>query len=129
MNPDFWRDRRVFITGHTGFKGSWLCMLLHRVGANVAGYALDPPTQPSLFALARVHELKKQPHAQQVAWSRATVAFASFQALAGIIYSMIFNASGGHYQTLFMVACGALLLAIGLDFIRPANGRLPAAAR
>jgi CDP-glucose 4,6-dehydratase len=57
LNPDFWRDRRVFITGHTGFKGSWVCMLLHRLGANVAGYALDPPTQPSLFALARVYEL------------------------------------------------------------------------
>lgn len=80
------------------------------------------------LALARVHELKKQPHAQQVAWSRATVAFASFQALAGVVYSMIFNASGGHYQTLFMVACGALLLAIVLDFISPAKADRPAAA-
>ena len=75
------------------------------------------------LALARVHELKKQPHAQQVAWSRATVAFASFQALAGVLYSMIFNASGGHYQTLFMVACGALVLAIALDFSRSAAAR------
>jgi CDP-glucose 4,6-dehydratase len=57
MTPDFWRDRRVFVTGHTGFKGAWLCQLLQAVGAHVEGYALEPPTQPSLFALARVDEL------------------------------------------------------------------------
>ena len=57
MNPDFWRDKRVFVTGHTGFKGSWLCLLLHSLGARVAGYALPPPTEPSLYALARVGEL------------------------------------------------------------------------
>ena len=57
MNADFWRNKRVFVTGHTGFKGSWLCMLLHSFGARVAGYALEPPTQPNLFSLARVGEL------------------------------------------------------------------------
>ncbi|WP_248799190.1 YbfB/YjiJ family MFS transporter [Pseudomonas sp. MWU13-2105] len=67
------------------------------------------------LALARVHELKPHAHAQQVAWSRATVAFASFQALAGAAYSLIFNASGGHHQWLFMIASIALLLAIALD--------------
>ncbi|MDI3357791.1 MFS transporter [Pseudomonas sp. UYIF39] len=67
------------------------------------------------LALARVHELKKRAHAQQVAWSRATVAFASFQALAGAAYSLIFNASGGHHQLLFVIAGMALLLAIVLD--------------
>ena len=57
MNPMFWQGKRVLITGHTGFKGAWLCMLLNSFGARVAGYALDPPTQPSLYELARVDEL------------------------------------------------------------------------
>ena len=54
MTPAWWRDRRVFITGHTGFKGAWLCLLLKRLGAKIRGYSLHPPTDPSLFALARV---------------------------------------------------------------------------
>jgi len=57
MNPAFWHNRRVLITGHTGFKGSWLCMMLGAFGARVAGFALDPPTHPSLYELARVNEL------------------------------------------------------------------------
>ncbi len=56
LMPDssFWKARRVFVTGHTGFKGSWLSMWLNALGADVTGYALDPPTQPSLFEQARV---------------------------------------------------------------------------
>ncbi|MBM3999060.1 MAG: CDP-glucose 4,6-dehydratase [Planctomycetes bacterium] len=54
MEAAFWRDRRVLVTGHTGFKGSWLALWLRRLGAHVVGYALDPPTQPSLFEDARV---------------------------------------------------------------------------
>jgi len=53
----FYQDRRVFITGHTGFKGSWLCLWLHAMGATVTGYALSPPTEPSLYELCRIDEL------------------------------------------------------------------------
>lgn len=53
----FFSGKRVFVTGHTGFKGSWLSIWLHSLGACVTGYALEPPTDPSLFALARVGEL------------------------------------------------------------------------
>lgn len=56
-STSFWQGKRVFLTGHTGFKGSWLSMWLHALGANVTGYALEPPTDPSLFDLARVGEL------------------------------------------------------------------------
>lgn len=54
MTPGFWRDKRVFLTGHTGFKGSWLALWLQQLGAQVTGYALDAPTEPSLFDAARV---------------------------------------------------------------------------
>ena len=46
-----WRNRRVFLTGHTGFKGSWLTLWLNRLGAKVRGYALDPSTKPNMFTL------------------------------------------------------------------------------
>ena len=49
-----WNGRSVFVTGHTGFKGSWLCLLLEELGARVSGFALPPPTQPSLFELANI---------------------------------------------------------------------------
>ena len=54
MNPEFWKDKTVLVTGHTGFKGSWLCLWLQSVGARVTGYAIDPPTDPSLFEMAGV---------------------------------------------------------------------------
>ena len=56
MHSSFWQSRRVLITGHTGFKGSWLSLWLQCLGANVVGYALDPPTEPNLFQTAKVAE-------------------------------------------------------------------------
>ena len=54
MNPDFWQGKRVLLTGHTGFKGSWLSLWLQSMGAQVTGYALAPSTNPSLFQIAEV---------------------------------------------------------------------------
>ena len=52
--PDFWHDRRVLLTGHTGFKGAWLSLWLQHLGATVSGYSLAPPTDPNLFTLAQI---------------------------------------------------------------------------
>lgn len=52
----FYEKKRILVTGHTGFKGSWMCMLLKQAGAQVIGYALKPPTEPSLFELCHVAE-------------------------------------------------------------------------
>ncbi len=57
MNADFWQGKRVLLTGHTGFKGAWLALWLHRLGAQVVGFSLTPETTPSLFNLARIDEL------------------------------------------------------------------------
>jgi CDP-glucose 4,6-dehydratase len=57
MNRIFWQGKKVFITGHTGFKGSWLCLWLHKLGAQVTGYSLKPPTEPSLFDLCRIDQV------------------------------------------------------------------------
>jgi CDP-glucose 4,6-dehydratase len=56
MTPQFWKGRRVLVTGHTGFKGSWLSLWLQKLGASVAGYALPPGPGDSLFELARVKD-------------------------------------------------------------------------
>ena len=48
---NFYKGKRVFVTGHTGFKGTWLCRVLERAGATIYGYSLEPPTEPSLYGL------------------------------------------------------------------------------
>ena len=56
-DPTFWRGKRVLLTGHTGFKGSWLALWLQRLGAEVTGISLPPVSKPNLFSLAKVEEL------------------------------------------------------------------------
>lgn len=56
VNPEFWVGKRVLVTGHTGFKGSWLSIWLQSMGAIVRGIALEPPTEPALFNVANVAE-------------------------------------------------------------------------
>ena len=56
MIKEFYRNRKVLITGHTGFKGTWMCEVLVSLGADVYGYALNPPTDPSLFEISKMAE-------------------------------------------------------------------------
>jgi len=57
VNSEFWQGKKVFLTGHTGFKGSWLSIWLNSMGAVVKGYALKPATNPNLFAIAGIEHL------------------------------------------------------------------------
>tara|TARA_B100000686_G_C16715505_1_gene931743 strand:+ start:566 stop:1666 length:1101 start_codon:yes stop_codon:yes gene_type:complete len=57
LKKNFWKGKKVFVTGHTGFKGSWLCIFLKILGAKVTGYALKPKTNPSLFKLANIDSI------------------------------------------------------------------------
>ena len=56
VDLEFYKNKNVLITGHTGFKGSWLCKILSDIGANVTGYSLEPPTSPSLFRIAEIEK-------------------------------------------------------------------------
>ena len=56
LDISFFKDKKILVTGHTGFKGTWMCQLLVMAGANVTGYALNPPTEPSLFDMCKVKE-------------------------------------------------------------------------
>lgn len=76
----FFRGKRVLITGHTGFKGSWLCRILTRAGAEVAGYSLDPPTETNLFTLAHTEaRLARSVHGDVRDFSAMQQLFSSFQ--------------------------------------------------
>lgn len=54
---EFYGGKQVFLTGHTGFKGAWLCKILSMAGANVYGYALEPPSTPSVFELLKIENM------------------------------------------------------------------------
>lgn len=56
LDLSFYKDKKVLVTGHTGFKGSWLCRILVNAGAIVTGYSLEPPTNPNLFSLAGIED-------------------------------------------------------------------------
>ena len=56
MDLSFWEGKRVFLTGHTGFKGSWMCQVLSDANAEITGYSLEPPTNPSLFSICGVEK-------------------------------------------------------------------------
>lgn len=62
MNASFWRGKRVLVTGHTGFKGSWLSLWLNQLGAEVHGISLAPPTTPNMFEVARIRDLLASHH-------------------------------------------------------------------
>jgi CDP-glucose 4,6-dehydratase len=76
LDHSFWKGRNVFLTGHTGFKGSWLSLWLNALGAKVTGYALDPPTQPNLFEQARVARTIRSIHADIRDFARLKAALA-----------------------------------------------------
>ncbi|MEO6676110.1 MAG: YbfB/YjiJ family MFS transporter [Pseudomonas sp.] len=95
--------------GLLAISGSFLALALLAV---ILG-SFPPGIVP--LALARVHELVPNHHQQQIAWSRATVSFATFQALTGFAYSAIFNATGGHHALLFVIAAGAIVVALVLE--------------
>jgi CDP-glucose 4,6-dehydratase len=62
IDPGFWKGKRVFLTGHTGFKGGWLSLWLQSMGAKVTGYALAPNTNPNFFEVAKVADDLEQSH-------------------------------------------------------------------
>ena len=59
VNSNFWKNKKVLLTGHTGFKGSWLSIWLKKLGVELIGFSKDIPTEPSLFELAKVSENMK----------------------------------------------------------------------
>ncbi|TDV34721.1 CDP-glucose 4,6-dehydratase [Paraburkholderia caballeronis] len=80
VNPAFWQGKRVFLTGHTGFKGGWISLWLASMGAKVAGYALAPATQPNLFEVANVAAVLEESHfADILDRERLTAAMVAFR--------------------------------------------------
>ena len=59
VDPAYWNKKKVLVTGHTGFKGSWLSLWLAQLGATVTGFALAPPTKPSMYEIANVSNALK----------------------------------------------------------------------
>ena len=79
MDLSFYRGKRVFVTGHTGFKGTWLCKMLVNAGATVTGYSLEPPTTPNLFSISGLGNKMKSVIADIRDFDRLKVSFAEAQ--------------------------------------------------
>ncbi len=87
INRPFWRDKRVFLTGHTGFKGGWLALWLADMGAEVFGYALAPPTEPNFFTATRLERYLTQ-HTRGDIRDAATLTTALQQSGAEIVFHL-----------------------------------------
>ena len=79
MDLSFYREKRVLVTGHTGFKGTWLCKMLVNAGATVTGYSLEPPTTPNLFSISGLGNKMKSVIADIRDFDRLKVSFAEAQ--------------------------------------------------
>ena len=79
LNSNFWKDKKVFITGHTGFKGSWMCLWLELMGADIAGYSLQPLSSPNLFSEADIGKKLKNTFADIRDIASLTKALYSFK--------------------------------------------------
>ena len=75
MPPSFWKNKKVLITGHTGFKGSWLSLWLNSMGANIIGYALEPPSNPNMFDAIGLKGLITHIHSDIRDYGRLKMAF------------------------------------------------------
>ena len=97
LNRGFWKNRTVFLTGHTGFKGSWLSLWLSTLGARVTGYALDPPTQPNLFEQAGIVGMTRSIHGDIRDFPRLKAALAECRPEV-VIHMAAQSAVGRGYQ-------------------------------
>ena len=66
VNPEFWKGKSVFLTGHTGFKGSWTSLWLQSMGAKVTGYSLKPITNPNLYDVLQLNQCIESSHFDNV---------------------------------------------------------------